>query len=80
MTANSHERTIANELDGRERYVLAWIERQISMPYREISGETLDVLIARGLAIVKPSHQPRACWPVSCSDLGLKVATYLRSN
>lgn len=77
---NSHEKTIANELDGRERYVLAWIEKQVAMPYREISGETLDVLFARGLVIMNPSHQPRACWPVSCSELGLKVATYLRTT
>jgi hypothetical protein len=66
------EQTIASEMDSRERYVLAWIEKQVAMPYREIGGDTLDALFARGLVMMNPSHLPRACWPVSCSELGLR--------
>jgi hypothetical protein len=71
-------KTIVDKLDGRERYVLAWIERQVSMPYREISGESLDALIRHELVKLNPTSQPRACWPVTCTELGTRCGAYLR--
>jgi hypothetical protein len=70
-------KAIANELDGRERWILAWVQRQVNAPYREISGDTLDALIKRGLLICKPTPKPRATWPVVCTELGSNVAQYL---
>jgi hypothetical protein len=81
MTSNidAAVKAIADELDGRERWILAWIERQVSTPYCEISGETLDQLVARGLVQIHESAMSRAYWPVVCSELGCRVGYYLRT-
>jgi hypothetical protein len=69
---------IANELDGQQRFFLSWIERQVSLPQREIDGDVLSILMARGLIQLRPTSQPRAFWPVVCSELGMEVSGYLR--
>jgi hypothetical protein len=78
-SADETVKAIAHELDGRERWILSYLERQVTMPYREISGETLDHLVARGLVHVGETTQPRPCWPVRCSELGIKVSQYIRT-
>ena len=78
-TMDATIKAIANELDARERFVLAWIERHIITPYREVSGDTLDALIMRGLVQVTETDQPQCAWPVTCSELGCEVCKYLRT-
>jgi len=78
-TIDEIAKAIANELDARERWILAWIERQVSAPYCDVSGETLDALLARGLVEVHATNQPKAYWPVICSELGCGVLNHLRN-
>jgi hypothetical protein len=69
----------ANELDSRDRYILLWIERQVAPTYNEVSGETLDILVARHLVKLNPNAKPRPYWTVTCTGLGLQVAEFLRT-
>jgi hypothetical protein len=72
-------RDFADKLDGRDRYVLLWIERQMSVAYDEVSGETLNTLLALQLVKLNPTKHPRATWPVTCTDLGKRVTLYIRT-
>jgi hypothetical protein len=80
MTTPDIVKAIANELDGSERYVLTWIAKQVTVPYREISGESFDRMLVRGLVRLNPSAKPRACWPVIITELGMEVISYILTH
>lgn len=69
----------ADKLDGRDRYVLLWIAAHVPVLYSEISGETLNTLLALELVKLNPSKHPRGSWPVTCTELGTQVADYIRT-
>jgi hypothetical protein len=79
MTTTEATKNSADKLDGRDRYVLLWINAHVPVMYSEVSGHTLDTLLALELVKLNPSRHPRASWPVTCTELGKQVADYIRT-
>jgi hypothetical protein len=72
---------IAIRLDSREQFVLLWMVKEVRSRYGECSGQTLDDLIAKGLAMVQEiNDRCRKHWPAHPTELGLLVAQRLQNR